>query len=65
MENLIDKEKLIEKLGGNISIRTIDDWVHDSKIPYVKVGRFVRFEPTKIDRWLNKRTHQPKTQEVS
>jgi excisionase family DNA binding protein len=64
METLINKQQLIEVLGGGISKRTVDEWIYLKKIPYVKVGGLVRFRPSHIEKWLNKNTHEPKILEL-
>jgi len=57
-KNLININELAEYLGG-IAIQTIYDWVHDKRIPYVKVNRCLRFSRLLIDEWLKKNTHIP------
>ncbi len=34
---------------------TIYAWTHTKQIPYLKVGRLVRFEPQTIQEWLTER----------
>ena len=34
------------------SVRHVRRLVNDRRIPYVKVGRFVRFDPVELKRWL-------------
>ena len=38
----------------SISIRHVYRLISNDKIPYSKVGRLVRFSPTKISEWLQK-----------
>ena len=38
---------------------TIYQWVHLRLIPFVKVGRFVRFREKDIERWLSSREVKP------
>ncbi len=33
---------------------TIRKWVHERRIPFIKVGRCVRFRPSSIERWLKR-----------
>ena len=44
----------IEELSGYIGItaNTAYSWVSQKKIPYIKVGRLVRFDKAKINEWL-------------
>ena len=32
----------------SVSVRTIEYWMADNRIPYVKVGKIVLFEPDKV-----------------
>jgi excisionase family DNA binding protein len=56
-------------VGGNDKYLTVDEvskmlqiskvtlraWTCQKKIPYYKVGRSVRFNPMKLEEWLNQR----------
>ncbi len=53
---LIDIETLANRLGD--SVRHVRRLVAESRIPYLKVGHFVRFDPAEIVRWLDN-TRQP------
>jgi len=53
--NLISINQLSEKLS--IKVKTIYDWTHKGEIPYIKVGRLLRFDSAEIDKWLNGRKH--------
>ena len=35
-----------------IKISTVYSWTHINFIPHVKLGRAVRFDPEKIERWV-------------
>ena len=39
----------------DVSISTIRDWVYKRKIPFVKLGRHIRFKPSDISDWIQKR----------
>ena len=39
------------------SIRHIRRLVAERRVPYVKVGRLVRFDPTEITAWLDSNRH--------
>ena len=46
-------DELAQFLG--VSKGTLYVWVCHKEIPYLKVGRLVKFDSSEIDRWLNKR----------
>lgn len=54
MSQLLTIKEVAEVL--KVSHRTISDWVYKRKIPYIKVGRVVRFDQQKIENWINNRT---------
>jgi excisionase family DNA binding protein len=39
-----------------VPIKTIRHWVYMRRIPYKKIGRHVRFDPSEIRDWINERT---------
>jgi len=47
---LINVKQLSESTG--LSVFTLYSWINQKRIPYVKVGRLVRFEPRKIEEWI-------------
>jgi excisionase family DNA binding protein len=47
---LLTIDQLAERLG--ITVRHVRRLVADRKVPYVKVGRLVRFDPDSIKEWL-------------
>ena len=49
-EALLDSTALAERLG--ITERHVRRLVAERRIPFVKVGRFVRFEPADVAKWL-------------
>jgi len=51
-KRLVNKKELAEYLS--LSIYTIDTWVCQSRIPYVKMGRRVLFDLHEIDKWIEK-----------
>ena len=53
----IAKEEFAEYLG--VSVETVRAWVWQRRIPYVKVGRLVRFDLKEIEAWLEDRHHHP------
>lgn len=55
-KSLMSIQDTAEKLG--VRVNTLYDWIHQRKIPYVKVGRLVKFDLSDIDEWLDKRRVQ-------
>ena len=37
-----------------ISRSTVDNWKKEG-LPYIKIGRSVRFDETEVDKWISKR----------
>lgn len=58
MEKLLTARQVSELL--EVKIATVYDWVYRGLIPYVKLGRLVRFKKTEIFRWVESRTIRPK-----
>lgn len=54
MSKLLNTAEIAELLGVKPS--TIRKWVHYGYIPYVKLGRAVRFNLKDIEQWLQQRT---------
>ena len=53
LKRLIDIKELSEYIGITEGIACV--WVCHKKIPYVKVGRLVKFDLRDIDTWVDKR----------
>ena len=51
LPNLLDIDQLAEHLGT--SERHIRRLIFDKRIPYVKVGGRVRFDPAEITSWID------------
>lgn len=51
LPRLIDIETLAAQLGD--SIRHLRRLIAEDRIPYIKVGHFIRFDPAEISRWLS------------
>jgi excisionase family DNA binding protein len=40
-----------------VSIRTVDKWIHEKKIPFVKISeRLIRFDLDEVDKAINRYT---------
>ena len=51
LPDLLDITRLAEHLG--VQPRHIRRLVHEKRIPYIKWGHLIRFDPTDIAEWLN------------
>ena len=54
MEKLLTPQEIAEVLGVQPS--TIYQWTHQGYIPYVKIGKFVRFKEKDVERWVESKT---------
>lgn len=54
---LLDVTQLSKEI--NISPSGIYTWVSFKKIPYIKIGRTIRFDSEEIKQWLEARKVQP------
>lgn len=53
MEKLMNKKEVAETFG--VTVKAIDKWVCEKKIPYIKLSRkCVRFAPSEVQSFLNK-----------
>ena len=57
-KQLMDTKEASEFLG--ISKNTLYEWVVQNKVPYIKVGRLVKFRKADLEDWLKKRTRDEK-----
>ena len=56
-ERLVNTKELAKYIG--ITEGTARVWVCHKKIPYVKVGRLVKFDLNAIDAWVDKNKVEP------
>ena len=42
-----------------VSITTLYKWVSHRKIPYIKMGSLVKFDPLKLEEWIKAQTVMP------
>jgi excisionase family DNA binding protein len=54
---LLTIEQLAERLG--ITVRHVRRLVAERRVPYLKVGRLVRFDPEAINAWLDATRSRP------
>ena len=58
MEKLLTAKQVSELL--EVKVSTVYDWVSRGAIPYVKLGRLIRFKKTELFRWVESRTMRSK-----
>ena len=52
LPELMTIDQLAERLG--VTRRHVPRLVDDRRVPFLRVGRFIRFDPTEIADWLNR-----------
>lgn len=50
--HLIDISAAAEQLG--VSVRYVRRLVSQRRIPYVKLGHYLRFDPAELDEWIDR-----------
>lgn len=55
---LLDKKEMAAAL--KLSVRTLEHMVLNKKIPYLKLGGPVRFDPKRVQDWLQTREVKPR-----
>jgi excisionase family DNA binding protein len=50
----VTKRDVVREYG--VSMRTVDKWIAERKIPYYKVGKLVRFDLDKVAKALERYT---------
>lgn len=50
---MLTRKEVAKKIG--VSERTIGRWIDERKIPYSNINGIIRFDPEKIDMWLNRK----------
>lgn len=53
-DDLLTPEELCSLL--KVKKQRLYEWVHLGRIPYIKVGRFLRFSRSQINAWLESNT---------
>jgi excisionase family DNA binding protein len=56
MDQLIDIITLSKLLS--VKPMTIYGWIHEGVIPFIKLGRLVRFSEKEVQAWLNKKKRE-------
>jgi len=61
-DNILKKKLILDTIETadylGIKKSTLYDWVVQRKIPYIKVGRLLKFRTVDLDAWLQKRTKE-------
>jgi len=57
--SLLDIDGLAQRLG--VSERFVRRLVEERRIPFHKIGRFVRFDPSDVERWIARSRVEPKS----
>ena len=52
LPQLLSIDQLAERLG--VTTRHIRRLIAEKRVPYLKVGKFVRFDPAEIGSWLDR-----------
>lgn len=48
--NIGEVEKLL-----NIKKSTLRAWIFSNRIPFIRIGRLIRFKPSDLEAWVNNR----------
>lgn len=59
LPHLLDVEQLATLL--KVNIRHIRRLVHERRVPFIKWGHLVRFDPVEIEEWLNENREPART----
>jgi len=55
---LVLQPREVARLLG-ISVRTLWRWTHEGRVPYIRIGRTVRFPYAVLTAWLEEQSHKP------
>lgn len=58
LPHLLDVTALADHLG--VEVRHIRRLVHEKRIPFIKWGHLVRFDPAEVRAWLDRCRYEPK-----
>jgi excisionase family DNA binding protein len=56
-QRLLDVNEVADRMG--VTVRFVRRLVAQRRLPYRKLGKFVRFEPTEVEDWLEARRVDP------
>jgi len=55
LPHLLTIEQLADHLG--VTVRHVRRQIAERRVPYIEVGRLVRFDPAEITRWIDGSRH--------
>lgn len=58
LPNLLDVEQLASLL--HVNVRHIRRLVHEGRVPVIKLGHLVRFDPSEIREWIDEKRRPPR-----
>lgn len=56
-QELLDSKEVIKLLG--VHITTLQLWTRHRRIPFIRVGHLIRFDPAQLASWLSERQTNP------
>jgi excisionase family DNA binding protein len=59
LPQLLTIDQLAERLG--VTVRHVRRLVAEKRVPYLKVGKFVRFDPAEVGEWLDGNRFTPRS----
>ena len=57
-QELLRKRDIIERF--HVAPRTLDNWIIQKSIPFVKFGKLIRFIPADVETFVEKHRIQPR-----
>ena len=57
LRRLLSISQVAEHLG--VEVRHVRRLVHERRIPFIKWGHLLRFDPADIERWIDEFRHHP------
>lgn len=60
LARLLSISEVAEALG--VEVRHVRRLVHERRIPYVKWGHLLRFDPTDVAAWVDSYRHHPRVE---
>jgi excisionase family DNA binding protein len=60
---LVDINAVAERLG--VQVRHVRRLVHERRIPFIKWGHLIRFDPADIDAWIDQARRSPQRPTVA
>lgn len=66
MNNIIEGLLTVEELALCVKVKpsVVRFWLHNSDIPYIKIGRQIRFDPKEVKEWILEHSNGAKINRV-